>query len=103
MNFNKKECFNMQGVFGWIILWILMIITLIGFFSNYCDRFLIGVGLYGLIWIFFGSSFILIRKDCKEWNFFLSSSVIFFILWIILKTTGLCTILIHFLRFLFLQ
>ena len=96
---NKKGQADAQEVFGWILVGILVIITLVGFFSNnICNRLLIGVGIFGLIWMFFGSPIIVEMEHRSGWKFFLPISVVLFIIWIILKATGVCIPATEFLK-----
>jgi len=81
-------------VFGWILVIFLVVVFLIGLFSgNVCDRLLIGVSIFGLIWIFFGSPIITrVEHERSGWVFFIPLSIVLLIIWIILKVSGTCSI-----------
>ena len=88
-----------EDIFGWILAIILVIVTLVGFFSeNICNRLLIGVGIFGLIWLFFGSPIIMRMEHRSGWVFFLPISVVLLVIWIILKATGFCIPVTEFLK-----
>lgn len=89
---NNRGQEDIKAIFGWILVAILVIFILVGFFSsNVCNRLLIGVGFFGLIWLFFGSPILTRIEHRSGWVIFLPISVVLFILWIILKATGVCT------------
>jgi len=85
---NKKG--QAEEVIGWTLLIMLILITLFGFFSaNICNRLLIGVGISGLIWLFFETP-IITRVEARGFIFFLPLTFVLLIIWIILRATGIC-------------
>jgi len=85
---NKK---GQEEFIGWVLVVILVITILFGIFSsNICNRILIGVGISGLIWMFFGNPSITRVETRGGFVFFLPLTIVLFIIWIILKATGIC-------------
>ena len=86
---NKKG----QGevIFAWVLLIILLFLFFLGLLSpNYCDKLLILVSLFGAIWLFFGEAFFT-RTEARGFVAFLPLTIVLFIIWLILKATGICT------------
>jgi hypothetical protein len=77
-------------ILGWIILSFFGVVIICGFISpNLCDRLLIGVGVSGLIWLFFGSS-MLLNMETERFLSFLFLTIILLLIWITLKGIGVC-------------
>jgi len=85
---NKKA----QGeiVLAWVILIVLIILFFWGLLSsNYCDKLLILVSLFGGIWLFFNEAFFT-RTETGGFVAFLPLAIVLFIIWIIIKAIGIC-------------
>jgi hypothetical protein len=86
---------NKRGVEAGTVVGVMLLIILVatafyGFFStSICDKLLIGVGVFGLLWLFFGSP-LLIKIEQKNFIIFSFSTIACLVLWIILNTTGAC-------------
>jgi hypothetical protein len=77
-------------ILGGVLLIVFVMVSLYGLFSNnICDRLLIIVGLFGLFWLFFGSS-ILTKIEKSGFIIFLVLTIITLIAWMVLTTTGIC-------------
>lgn len=81
-----------ETIVGWIIIIVLVGLILYGIFSsNICNRLLIGIGIFGFIWLIFGSPILTRVEHSSGFRFFLPLSIVLFIIWIILKVSGVCS------------
>ncbi len=79
---------------GIILLIIFILIFLYGIISpNYCNRILVIAGAFFLIWLIFGSPFLIDKDHSPNWVFLLLLSILLFLLWIILRIIpGICSL-----------
>jgi len=79
-----------ETLLGWVLLAAFVIIAIGGFLSpNACDKLLIVVSLCGLLWLFFGSHF-LMRSESGGFVFFLFLALIILVGWTALRGSGSC-------------
>jgi hypothetical protein len=89
----SKSNNSMKVAAGWLLIALSVFLIIYGFLSSLlCDRLLIGVGVFGLLWIFFGSPVITKVEHSKTgFVFFLPISVVLVIIWIILRASEVCS------------
>jgi len=79
-----------ETILAWSFLFILLIMGLYGLLSsNYCDRLLLVVVLFALLWLFFGEP-VLTQSELRGFKVFMPLCIVVFIIWILLKVTGIC-------------
>ena len=85
-----KRGISAEALLGWVLLAVFFSIALAGFMSpNICDKLLIAVAVFGLLWLFFGST-MLIKTEAAGFVFFLFVTLIILLGWIMLRGTGAC-------------
>jgi len=85
---NKRE--SAGSILRWILLSSFVMITACGFLSpDLCDRLLISVGTFGLLWLFFGNPHSL-KIKADGYISFLFLTLLLLLFWIILRGIGLC-------------
>lgn len=89
---NKKGQSDVESNLGWFALFVLIIFLMSSITSeDYCNKVLLSLAcLFGIIWLFTGSS-LPHSLEIGQLRFTLPLSVILLILWAILKIIGICT------------
>jgi hypothetical protein len=90
----SKSQNSMKIAAGWLLVAFSVFLIIYGFLSKIlCDRLLVGVGVFGLLWIFFGSPVITRVEYTKGgFVFFLPISVVLAIIWVILRMSDVCAV-----------
>jgi len=84
---------NNQLVLGILLLVIFACMILYGLLSGiYCNSLLIFTGMLFMVWLIFGSPLLMNKQHSSNWVFLILLSLALFIIWVILKLSGVCNI-----------